>query len=125
MFKGINEFKKGNQTYASVIMKHDGIIVTGITSILSRWEKFFSNFLNVNQNTNHEGSEEYTAEPDIPEHNLIEIELAIEKLKKHKFTGLDHIPSELIQAVGGELYEEIHKLFVLICNKEKFPQEWK
>ena len=42
-------------------------------------------------------------EPDIPEPSLIEVELAIEKLKRHKATGVDHIPSELIQAVGGKL----------------------
>ena len=47
----------------------------------------------------------YTAEPDIPEPSLIEVELAIEKLKRHKATGVDHILSELIQAGGGKLYE--------------------
>ena len=49
----------------------------------------------------HKGSEVYTAEPDIPEPSLIEVDLAIEKLKRHKATGVDHIPSELIQAGGG------------------------
>ena len=39
--------------------------------------------------------------------------------------GVDHIPSKLIQAGGGKLYEEIHKLIVLIWNKEELPQEWK
>ena len=67
----------------------------------------------------------YTAEPDIPEPSLIEVELAIEKLKRHKATGVDHIPFELIQAGGGKLYEDIHKLIVLIWNKEELPQEWK
>ena len=33
------------------------------------------------QSTNHEESEIYTAEPDIPEPSLIEVELAIENLK--------------------------------------------
>ena len=47
----------------------------------------------------------YTAEPDIPEASLIEVELALEKLKWHKPTGVHHIPSELIQAGGGKLYE--------------------
>ena len=41
------------------------------------------------------------AEPDIPEPSLIEVELAMQKLKRHKATGVDHIPSELIQADGG------------------------
>ena len=77
------------------------------------------------QSTSHEGSEVYTAEPDIPEPSLIELELAKENLKWHKATGVDHIPSELIQAGGGKLYEVIHKLIVLIWNKEELPQEWK
>ena len=47
---------------------------------------------------------------------------AIEKLKRHKATGVDHIPSKLIQAGGGKLYEEIHKFIVLIWNKEELPQ---
>ena len=51
MYKGINEFKKGYQHRAYVIKKHDGTIVADTTSILSRWEQFFSNLLNVNQRT--------------------------------------------------------------------------
>ena len=51
----------------------------------------------------------------------IEVELAIENFKNHKAPGVDHIPSELIQAGGGKLYEEIHKLIVLIWNKEELP----
>ena len=43
----------------------------------------------------------------------------------HKATGIDHIPSELIQTGGGKLYEEIHKLIVFIWKKEELIQEWK
>ena len=74
------------QPRAYVIKKHDGTIVADTTSILSRWKQFFSNLLNVNQSTSHEGSEVYTAEPDIPEPSLIKVDLAIEKLKRHKAT---------------------------------------
>jgi hypothetical protein len=42
MYKGINEFKKVYQPRAYVIKKHDGTIVADTTSILSRWEQFFS-----------------------------------------------------------------------------------
>ena len=38
----------------------------------------------------------------------MEVQLAIEKLKRHKATGVDHIPSELIQTGGSKLYKEIH-----------------
>ena len=47
MCKGINEFKKGYQPSTYVIKKHDGTNVADTTSILSRWEHFFSNLLNV------------------------------------------------------------------------------
>ena len=59
MYKAINEFKKGYQPRAYVIKKHDGTILADATGILSRWEQFFSNVLNVNQSTSHEGSEVY------------------------------------------------------------------
>ena len=67
MYKGINKSKKGYQPHAYVIKKHNDTIVADTTSILSRWEQFFCNLLNVNKSTSHEGSEVYTAEPDIPE----------------------------------------------------------
>ena len=99
--------------FAYVRKKHDSAILTDTPSILSRWEKFFGTLLHVNQSTSHEASEVYTAEPDIPEPSLIEVQFAIEKL-----IGIDNIPFELIQAGGGKLYEEIYKLIVPIWNKE-------
>ena len=57
MYKGINGFKKGYQPLAYVIKKHNSTIVADTTSILSRWEQFFSNLLNVNQSTSHEESD--------------------------------------------------------------------
>jgi hypothetical protein len=39
------------------------------------------------------------------------------ELKMHKTPGVHHIPSELIQARGDKLYEEIQQLIVLIRNK--------
>jgi len=51
--------------------------------------------------------------------------MSIENLKKHKVPRVDHIPSKLIQASGGKLYEQINKPIVLIWNKEGLPQAWK
>ena len=72
MCKEINEFKKDYQPHAFVIKKHDSTIVADTTSILSRWEQFFSNLFNVNQRTSHEGSEVYTAQSHIPHIKLPE-----------------------------------------------------
>ena len=57
MYNGINKFKKSYQPRAYVIKKHNGTIVTDTTIILSRWEQFFINLLNVNQSISHEGSD--------------------------------------------------------------------
>ena len=74
MYKEIHEFQKGYQPRAYVIKKKgDGTIVADTTSILSRWEQFLSNLLNVDQCNSHEESEVYTAEPDIPELSLTEV----------------------------------------------------
>jgi hypothetical protein len=105
MYKGIIEFKKGYQPCAYVIKKYDGITVADTTSTLSRWKRFFSNLLNVNQSTSRGGSEVYTAEPDIPEPSLIEVQLAKGKLKRHKATGVYSISSEHNARGGGKLYE--------------------
>jgi hypothetical protein len=42
----------------------------------------------------------HTAEPLVPEPSVLEVELAIEKLKNHKSPGIDQIPAELIKAGG-------------------------
>jgi hypothetical protein len=39
--------------------------------------------------------------------------------------GSDQIPAELIQARGKTLHSEIHKLIMLIWNKEELPHQWK
>ena len=77
-----------------------------------RWEHFISELLNFNQTTSHEERKIYTAEPDIPEPSLLEVELTIENLRKHKTPGVDHIPSKLILADGVKLYEvgELRKI---------------
>ena len=50
--------------------KSDGTIVADKTSILSKWEQFNSNLLNVNQSTSLEGSKIYTVEPSLLEEEL-------------------------------------------------------
>ena len=77
MYKGIIEFKKGYEPRAYVIRKYDCRIVADTTSILSRWEQFYSNLLNVNQSTNLEGSEIYTTTRH-PKADSLELVLTLE-----------------------------------------------
>jgi hypothetical protein len=56
----------------------------------------------------------------VPEPIAAEVEVAIRKMKRYKAPGSDHTPAELIQARGGgTLLSEIHKLIMLIWNKEE------
>jgi len=50
----------------------------------------------------------------VPEPSAFEVELAIEKLKRHKSPGIDQIPAELIKAGGRTIRYEIHKLINLL-----------
>jgi hypothetical protein len=67
----------------------------------------------------------HTAESLVPEPSLVEMEIAIGKLKSYKSPGTDQIPAELIKAGGETLYSEIHRLICCIWNKEELPQQWK
>jgi hypothetical protein len=61
----------------------------------------------------------------VPEPSDSEVEMAIEKLKRHKSPGIDQIPAELISAGGKTSRSEIHKLINSICNKEELPEHWR
>ena len=55
-----------------------------------------------------------------------EVEMAIDKLKKHKSPGIVQIPTELIKKQGvGQFTLEICKLINSVLNKEELPEEWK
>ena len=47
MYKGVNDFKKGNQPRSYVTKKDDGTLVADTACILTRWEQFYSHLLNV------------------------------------------------------------------------------
>jgi hypothetical protein len=67
----------------------------------------------------------HMAEPLVPEPSLVEVEIAIGKLKSYKSPGTDNILAELIKAGGKILYSEIHRLICCIWKKEELPQQWK
>jgi hypothetical protein len=67
----------------------------------------------------------HMAEPLIPEPSLVEVEIAVAKLRRYKSPSADQIPAELIKAGGEILYSEIHRLTCSIWNKEELPQQWK
>jgi hypothetical protein len=50
----------------------------------------------------------------VPEPSALEVELAIEKLKRHKSPGIDQIPAELIKARDKTIRCEVYKLIISI-----------
>jgi hypothetical protein len=56
----------------------------------------------------------HTAEPLEPEASLVEVEIAIGKLKSYKSPSNDEIQAELIKEGGETLYCEIHRLICCI-----------
>jgi hypothetical protein len=50
----------------------------------------------------------YMDEPLVPKSNLVEVEIAIGKLKSHKSPLTDQIPKELIKTGCETLSSEIH-----------------
>jgi hypothetical protein len=61
----------------------------------------------------------------VPEPSLVEMEIAIEKLKNYKIPGTDQIQVELIKAGGETLCSEVNKLICPSWNKKILPQQWK
>jgi hypothetical protein len=71
----------------------------------------------------------HTAEPLVPEPSLVEVEIAIGKLKSYKSPGTDQMPAELIKAGGETLYSELHRLIrsiwiVIIIEESPYLQNF-
>jgi len=92
---------------------------------LARWRNHFSQLLDVHRVNDVRQIEIHAAEPLVPEPSAFEVELAIEKLKRHKSPGIDQMPAELIKAGGRAIRSEIHKLINSIWNKNELLEEGK
>jgi hypothetical protein len=81
--------------------------------------------LNVHGCTDVRQNKVQKAEPLVPKPSASEIEMTIEKLKRHKSPGTDQIPAELIKVRGRTIRSEIHKLINCVWNKEELSEDWK
>jgi hypothetical protein len=81
--------------------------------------------LNVHGVNDVRQTENHTAEPLVPEPSTSEVEMAIDKLRRHKSPDTDPISAELIKAGGRTILYEIHKLINSIWNKEESSEQWK
>jgi hypothetical protein len=121
--RGINDFKKGYQPRANVVKHEKGDLVADSHSILPTWRNHLFQLLDVHVVNDVRQTEIQTAEPLVPQPSDSEVEVAIEKLKRHKSPGIDQIPAELIKARGRTIRSDIHKLINYIWNKEELPEQ--
>jgi hypothetical protein len=63
-------------------------------------EQYFPQFLNIYRVNDVKQTEIHTADPLMPDSSASEIEMATEKLKRHKSPDIDQIPAKLIKARG-------------------------
>jgi hypothetical protein len=89
--------------------------------MLARWKNNFSKQWNVPGANGVRQLEVHIAEPLVPGHSAVEIEMIIEKLKIHKSLGIDKISAELMKAGDRTIRFEIHKLINSVWNKEELP----
>jgi hypothetical protein len=85
----------------------NGNLIADPQNVLNRWKNFCNQVLNAHGVHDVRQIDIHTAEPFVSEPSLVEVEIAIGKLKSYKSPSNDQIPAELIKA-GGETYSEIH-----------------
>jgi hypothetical protein len=100
-------------------------LVRNSHSISARWRKYFSQLFSIHGVSDVRQTELQTAEPLMPEPNVFEVEMAIEKLNRHRSPGIVQITSELIKAEGRIICYEIHQHINSILSKEELPEQWK
>jgi hypothetical protein len=125
LYRGINEFKKGYQTRINIIKDENGNLLADPQNVSNRWKIFFNQMLNVHGVRDVRQMDIHTAEPLVPEPSLVEVEIAIGKVKSYKSPDTDQIPAQLFKARGETLYSEIHRLVCSTWNREELPQQWK
>jgi len=124
LYRRINDFKKGYQPITDTVKDEMCDLVTDPHNNLAKWSCHFSQLLNTYGVNYVTQTEINRAEPLVLELTAFEFEMAIEKVKSHKFSGFDEIPADLITAGGRTIRSDIHKLNC-IWNNEELPEERK
>jgi hypothetical protein len=65
----------------------------------------------------------HTAEPLVPVLSLLQVEIAIARLK-YKSPGTEQIPAEMFLAGGDTLVFVIYKLTRFVWNEEQLRDQW-
>jgi hypothetical protein len=110
LYRVINEFKKGYQPRINVIQDENGNLLADAQNVLNRRKNFFNEVLNIHGVHDISQMDVHIAESLVPEPCLVEVKIAIGKLKNYKSPGTDQISAEFIKVGGETLCSEIHRL---------------
>jgi hypothetical protein len=119
LYRGINDFKKGYQTRNNLVKDDKGDLVADCHSILAGWRTHFFQLLNIHRVKDVRQTETHTAEPLVPEPSASEVEMAIEKLKRHKSPGIDQMPADLIKVGSGILHTASRTAYFAVFKRFK------
>ena len=89
LYRGISDYKKGYQPRNIIVKDEKGDLVTEPNNIFASWRKEFFQLFSVHGVSDIRHIEIHTAEPLVPELSAFEVEMAIERLKVHKWPGID------------------------------------
>jgi hypothetical protein len=84
IYRGINEFKKGNQPRTNIVKDENGDLLADSHNILNRWKNYFCQPLNVHGVNHVMQTDMNIAEPLVSESSTSETETAIKRLKRYK-----------------------------------------
>jgi hypothetical protein len=99
----------GYRPRTTTIDGKNGDTLTDSYCVFTRRWKYFSQLLNTDGFYVRQ-TEIRTAEPLVSEPSAVDVEMAMERLKRHKSPGIDQISAELIKAGRRKVSSEFHKL---------------
>jgi hypothetical protein len=105
---------RASVTLKNIVKDKKGDLVADPHSTFARWRNYFSHLLTVRGVNNVQETETHTAELLVPEPSAFKVEMAIEKLKRHKSPRIDQILAELTKAASRTIHSESHKLIISI-----------
>jgi hypothetical protein len=80
LYRGINEFKEGNQPRINIIKDENGNLLADPQNVLNSWKNFFNQVLNVHGVHDVRQMDIHTAETLVSEPGLVEVEIAVGNL---------------------------------------------
>jgi hypothetical protein len=78
LYRGINEFKRGNQPSNNLVKDEDGDLLADSHNILNRWKNYFPHLLNVHNVNDVRQIEVHTAEPLVLGRSRLEVDFLLQ-----------------------------------------------